>query len=69
MKYDIFHLKKIEKLFKSLSTSPLLKNIKYVDKWLMKALNALDTDNKGYIYKDEILDELKARGVYEHHCF
>ena len=35
----------------------------------MKALNALDTDNKGYIYKDEILDELKARGVYEHHCF
>ena len=61
--------KKTEKSFKSLSTSPLLKDSKQIiDKWSMKALNALDTDNKGYIYKDEIMDELKAGGVYEHHC-
>ena len=52
---------------KAQKLSPLKDSTQILDKWSVKALNALDTENKGYIYKDEILDELKARGVYEHH--
>lgn len=33
-------------------------------KWSTRAFKALDTENRGYILKDELLDHIKASGTY-----
>ena len=33
-------------------------------KWSTKAFHALDSENRGYLYKDEILDHIKGSGTY-----
>ena len=36
-------------------------------KWSVRAFQALDFDNRGYIFKDEILAHIKASGTYKSH--
>lgn len=37
------------------------------NKWSSKAFKALDNDNRGYIFKDELLNHIKASGTYTNH--
>ena len=36
-------------------------------KWSTRAFKALDTEAKGFLYKDELLDHIKASGTYKSH--
>jgi Ca2+-binding EF-hand superfamily protein len=33
-------------------------------RWSSRAFRALDTDNRGYIFKDELLDHIRASGTH-----
>lgn len=33
-------------------------------RWSSRAFRALDTDNRGYIFKDELLDHIKTSGTH-----
>ena len=38
-----------------------------VESWDLRAFKAFDTEAKGYLYRDEILELLINQGVYNHH--
>ncbi len=35
--------------------------------WAGRALKALDSENRGFLFKHELLDHIKKGGVYSHH--
>lgn len=35
--------------------------------WAGRAFKALDRENRGYLFKHELLDHIKKSGVYSHH--
>jgi Ca2+-binding EF-hand superfamily protein len=35
--------------------------------WAGRAFKALDSDNRGFLFKHELLDHIKKGGVYSHH--
>ena len=35
--------------------------------WAGRAFKALDSENRGFLYKNELLDHIKKGGVYSHH--
>jgi hypothetical protein len=35
--------------------------------WAGRAFKALDSDNRGYLFKNELLEQIKKGGVYSHH--
>ena len=35
--------------------------------WAGRAFKALDCENRGYLFKHELLDHIKKAGVYSHH--
>ena len=37
------------------------------ESWTGRAFRALDTECRGHLYKDEMLDLIQAEGVYSHH--
>jgi len=36
-------------------------------KWSLRAYQALDSDSRGFLYKDELLDHIKASGTITTH--
>ena len=36
-------------------------------KWSVRAFQALDSEARGYLYKDEILDHIRASGTLTNH--
>jgi Ca2+-binding EF-hand superfamily protein len=36
-------------------------------KWSIRAFQALDSDSRGFLYKDELLDHIKASGTITTH--
>lgn len=41
--------------------------VSHIESWTAKAFRAIDTEAKGYLLKDEILDLLINQGVHCHH--
>lgn len=37
------------------------------DAWTARAFKALDSVNKGYLVKEDILSMIRIQGVYDHH--
>ncbi len=35
--------------------------------WAGRAFKALDSENRGYLFKHELLNHIKKGGVYTHH--
>ena len=35
--------------------------------WAGRAFKALDSENRGYLFKHELLNQIKKGGVYTHH--
>ena len=35
--------------------------------WAGRAFKALDRENRGFLFKHELLDQIKKGGVYSHH--